>query len=147
MKDYLEILFSSAARVQILRLFLLNPEQSFYQRQIERKSGQPIRAVQREVARLVEMDLLLRSTKGNRVFYCVDLGFPLLAELTGLVRKATGVEEEVLPEPELVPTPPEPSTVPQPFHWMETPPPTPLPEKLRRIQMETEWDRGYSLGD
>ena len=143
MKDYLEVLFSSTARVQILRLFLLNPEQAFYQRQIERKSGQPIRAVQREVTRLVEMNLLLRSTEGNRVFYCVDPDFPLLAELTSLVRKEAGADEVELPEQGQFSKPPDPSTIAQPFHWLETPPPTPLPERLRQMQLETEWDRGY----
>ena len=92
MKNTLEVLFSSAVRVQILRLFLPNPVQSFYQRQIERRTGQPIRAVQREVARLVEIGLLLRSTEGNRVFYRVNLDFPLLAELTDLVQKATSTD-------------------------------------------------------
>ena len=52
MSANLEVLFSSTARVQILRLFLLN-RAKFYQREIERQTGQPIRAVQREVERLV----------------------------------------------------------------------------------------------
>ncbi|MFN2220046.1 MAG: hypothetical protein ACK2UA_15670, partial [Anaerolineae bacterium] len=68
MLSNLEILFSSAARVQMLQLFLLHPESQFYQREIERETGQPIRAVQREVKRLEEIGLLTRSTEGNRVF-------------------------------------------------------------------------------
>ena len=143
MKDDLEVLFSSAARVQILRLFLPNPEQSFYQRQIERRTAQPIRAVQREVARLVEMGLLLRSTEGNRVFYRVNPDFPLLAELTRLVQKAAGADGMEQPEPGLRPIPPEPSTIPQPFPWMETPPPSALPENLQQIQVQAEWDRAH----
>ncbi len=143
MKDSLEVLFSSVARVQILRLFLPNPEHAFYQRQIERRIGQPIRAVQREVARLVEMDLLLRSARGNRVFYRVNPDFPLLAELTSLVQKAAGTDEKEQSEPGRWPIPPEPSCIPQPFPWMETPAPSPLPEKVRQIQVEAEWDRTY----
>ena len=69
MSANLEDLFSSAARVQILALFLQNPDSQFYQREIERETGQPIRAVQREVERLEGAGLLLRSAEGNRVFY------------------------------------------------------------------------------
>ena len=143
MKDSLEALFSSTARVQVLSLFLPNPGKSYYQRQIERRTGQPIRAVQREVARLVEIDLLLRSTEGNRVFYCVNPDFPLLAELTGLIQKAAGTDEGKKPKHDQPLIPPEPSAIPQPFSWMETPPPSHLPQKLRQIQVEAEWDRGY----
>jgi DNA-binding NarL/FixJ family response regulator len=46
-KEKIVALFSSLARVEILRLFLLHPDRQFYQRQIERETGQPIRAVQR----------------------------------------------------------------------------------------------------
>jgi hypothetical protein len=143
MSESLEILFSSAARVQMLRLFLLNPERSFYQRQIERKTGQPIRAVQREVARLVETDLLSRSTEGNRVFYRVNPEYPLLVELTGLVQKAVAAEGVGQVARVQRSIPPEPSTIPQPFPWMVTPCLPPLPEGLRRMQVGGEWDRAY----
>jgi hypothetical protein len=143
MLETLEALFSSAARVQVLRLFLLNPGRSFYQRQIERETGQPIRAVQREVTRLAEIDLLSRSKESNRVFYSLDAGFPLLDELTALFQKASGGKrpEETAGRQRSIP--PEPSTVRQPFLWMETPRVPPLPEALRRTQVEGEWDRGY----
>ena len=39
--------------------------------------------------------------------------------------------------------PPEPSTIRQPFPWMETPPQPGLPEALRRMQVEKEWDQAY----
>ena len=97
MSASLEILFSSTARVQVLRLFLLNPEERYYQREIERQSGQPIRAVQREVERLEETGLLVRIPEGQRVFYCLNRDHPLLAELTALFRKAEGLGEEEVP--------------------------------------------------
>lgn len=139
MLSNLEILFSSAARVQVLQLFLLHPESQFYQREIERETGQPIRAVQREVKRLEEIGLLTRSTEGNRVFYELNPEFPLRAELTALFQAATGVEAAV-PSAQ---RPPEPSTVSQPFSWIETLPVPPLPASLRRKQMEGEWDQAY----
>ncbi|MEJ5199003.1 MAG: hypothetical protein WHX53_08775, partial [Anaerolineae bacterium] len=68
----LESLFSSRARVKVLSLLLLNPESSFYLRQISRLTQLPIRAVQREVERLLALGLLKRSESGNQVHYQVD---------------------------------------------------------------------------
>jgi len=139
MLSILEMLFSSVARVQVLRLFLSHSESQFYQREIERETGQPIQAVQREVKRLEEIGLLTRSSEGNRVFYQLNPEFPLLAELTALFRSATGAQPTDRPTQ----IPPEPSTVHQPFPWIETLPVPPLPASLRRQQMEGDWDQAF----
>jgi hypothetical protein len=139
----METLLSSMARVKILKLFLLNPDNRYYQREIERETEQSLRAVQREVERLEAIGLLARSKEGNRVFYQVNPEFLLLAELTALFEKATGEQRE---EPEtagLVTAAPEPWKVEQPFPWMETLPPPPLPARLRDRQMDSEWDQAY----
>jgi DNA-binding transcriptional ArsR family regulator len=141
MSAILEALFSSTARVQVLRLFLLHPGSQFYQREIERETGQPIRAVQREVDRLEEVGLLLREPEGNRVFYRVNPDFPLLAEITALFQRAAGAEG--IPDVVKVKRPPAPDTIPQPFPWMETLPVESLPPALRKAQVEGEWDQAY----
>jgi len=141
MSASLETLFSSTARVRVLGLFLLNPEARYYQREIERQSGQPIRAVQREVERLEEAGLLVRIPEGHRVFYCLNRDHPLLAELTALFRKASGIAgEEVRGERQRAAAPP---PARQPFPWMETVQAGPLPEALRQRQTEREWDGAY----
>jgi hypothetical protein len=142
MSSYLEALFSSMARIRVLRLFLFNPDRHFYQREIGREAGQPLRAVQREVDRLAGIGLLVRSAEGNRVFYTLNPDFPLLAELTALFRKAADDLTEVAP-PSRPRRWPEPPSIKQPFTWMETPPAAPLPPALRRMQAEGEWDRAY----
>lgn len=139
----LETLFSSAARVQVLGLFLQNPGSQFYQREIERETGQPIRAVQREVERLEGIGLLLRSEEGNRVYYSLNPDLPLLAELTALFQKAVGGEEVEEAAGRARSIPPEPASIRQPFEWMETLAVPPLPSSLRRMQVEGEWDRAY----
>ena len=136
----LEVLFSSAARVQILHLFLLHPDRQYYQREIERETEQPIRAVQREVARLAEIGLLSRSEEGNRVYHRADPTYPLLSELTALFEKAAGERPEKSQEQRL---PPEPASVEQPFSWMASPAIATLPPALRQAQVEGEWDRAY----
>jgi hypothetical protein len=143
MSAELEALFSSTARVEVLRLFLLNPGRQYYQREIERETGQPIRAVQREVGRMEEMGLLFRTAEGNRVFYGLNADFALLNEVTALFEKATGTERSAAAAPAGEEVPPEPSDVEQPFTWLESPPAAAMPERLRRIQVGGEWDRGY----
>jgi len=141
MLSILEALFSSTARVQVLYLLLRNPDHQYYQREIERETGQPIQAVQREVGRLADIGLLQRSEEGNRVFYSLNPEFPLLGELTSLFQAAAGDqarEDTATPARWL---PPEPSIVPQPFPWIETRPAPPLPASLRRRQMGGEWDQ------
>ena len=143
MSTELEALLSSAARVEILRLFLLNPDSQFYQREIERETGQQIRAVQREVQRLESIDLLIRTAEGNRVFYRLNPDFALLPELMALFRKAFGDKELTRTPSRVRSIPPDPSSVGQPFAWMETPAASFLPQALRRLQVEGEWDQAY----
>jgi hypothetical protein len=147
MLSILEVLFSSTARIEVLRLFLLNPSRHFYQREIGRETGQPIRAVQREMDRLAGIDMLIRAEEGNRVFYYLDPRFPLLAELTALFQKVDGPAPVVEAGSEALEAGsrqlPEPSSIKQPFAWMETPAAPPLPPELRRIQSNGEWDQAY----
>lgn len=83
----LEALFTSSARVAVLRTFLLDPSRPYYQRQLEAASGLPLRAIQRELDRLTSIELLYRRVEGNRVYYLIDPQFPLYPELRGMVLK------------------------------------------------------------
>jgi predicted nucleotidyltransferase len=93
----LEELFSSKARVEILRLFLFNPEDNFYQRQIALLTHQPIRAVQREVIRLEKIGFIEKSEQGNRIYYKTNRAFPIWEELKRIIFK-TGAIKEALKE-------------------------------------------------
>lgn len=83
----LGLLFASSAREAVLRMVLTDPLRSYYQRQIEAVTGLAIRAVQREVERLSKAGLLYRREEGNRIYYHVDLQFPLFQELRSMVLK------------------------------------------------------------
>ena len=87
----LELLFSSTARVKVLALLLLNPETSFYQREISALTDLPIRAVQREVERLQSLGLLTSFTRGNQVHYQVNRNFFLFPELKSIFLKTVGL--------------------------------------------------------
>lgn len=80
-------LFTSGARVAVLKAFLLDPNREYYQRQIETATGLPIRAIQRELERLTQASLLYRRAEGNRTYYRVDTDYPLFPELRSIVLK------------------------------------------------------------
>lgn len=143
MAEELETLFSSKARVEILRLFLLHPERRYYQREIERETGQSIRTVQREVQRLMDAGLLERSAEGNRVLFGVDPAFSLLAELQALFG-ASAVPEMDRERLALgKPVAPWSASAEPAFDWMKPRSGPPPPPALRRRQIESEWDRSY----
>ncbi len=87
----LDELFSSKARVEILKLFIFNPQDRFYQRQISLQSKQPIRAVQREVEKLEKIGLIKKSATGNRIYYGVNRSCPIYGELKGIIFKTSGI--------------------------------------------------------
>ncbi len=65
----LEALFTSRARVEVLKLFLINPNNRHYLREVANLTRQPVRAVQRELARLEAVGLLQSNRAGNRKYF------------------------------------------------------------------------------
>ncbi|MBI5094378.1 MAG: winged helix-turn-helix transcriptional regulator [Candidatus Hydrogenedentes bacterium] len=94
-EESLTRILASSARVAVLRLFMLDPRRSYYQRQIEGATGLPLRAIQRELDRLGSAGLLYRRAEGNRTYYQVDLQHPLFPELRGMVLKAAAAHDYI----------------------------------------------------
>jgi predicted nucleotidyltransferase len=89
----LKSLFSSRTRIELLKLFLLNPRSDFYLRQIEKKTALPLRAIQREISNLCGIGLLVKRASGNRNYYSLNENHPLRNELKGIVLKTSGIVE------------------------------------------------------
>ncbi len=83
----LDQLFISKVRIKILKLFLTNPEERYYVREIQRAVDEEINAVRRELSRLLEIKLLTNEQRSNRLYYQVRKDFPLYDELLGLIAK------------------------------------------------------------
>lgn len=84
-------LISSKARVEIMKLFLFNPHDNYYQRQIASLTHQPIRAVQRELERLVGTGLITKSAQGNRYYYKVNTNCSIYHELKAVFFQDSGI--------------------------------------------------------
>ena len=96
-------LFGSMARVKILKLFLLNPDSSYYIRQISRHLNLQLSAVRRELENLETLELLEsrqggeneegiiddeNGNKNDRKYYQANRQFVLFNEIRELIIKA-----------------------------------------------------------
>ncbi|HUY33540.1 MAG TPA: nucleotidyltransferase domain-containing protein [Pirellulales bacterium] len=79
----------------LLSLFFTRPEESFYLRQIVRTARVGQGAAQRELARWVEAGLLVRTRRGNQVYYQANATSPVFHELRALAVKTTGVADVI----------------------------------------------------
>jgi len=84
-------LFSSQARVSIMNLFLLNPGDRYYLRQVASLTGQPVRAAERELPKLEAIGLLTHVVEGNRKYYQVNRDCPIFPELKSIFLKTVGL--------------------------------------------------------
>ncbi|MEA2015907.1 MAG: nucleotidyltransferase domain-containing protein [Actinomycetota bacterium] len=86
-------LFSSKTRVEILKLFLFNSNNNFYQRQISNLTAQSIRGVQREVDKLNKIGIIEKSIQGNRIYYKLNKKCPIAQDLKNIFFKSVGIAE------------------------------------------------------
>jgi predicted nucleotidyltransferase len=80
-----------AARVKVLAFLLLNASEECHLREIARRAGVPLQAAQRELANLERIALVQRTRRGRQVFFRVETGHPLFADLRGLLLKSDGL--------------------------------------------------------
>lgn len=97
----LEHLFGSKTRVKLLRLFLRNPAEPIFVRELTRRVETQINAVRRELMNLVKLGLVSEAVVEEpvaatgkkrpglkRKYYQLNQNFPLLAEISSLILKA-----------------------------------------------------------
>jgi predicted nucleotidyltransferase len=85
-----DVLFGQI-RGGVLALLYGQADKSFYVRQIARHVDASVGAVQRELEKLAEIDLIARTPIGNQVFYQVNQRNPVFVEMRALVSKTVGV--------------------------------------------------------
>ncbi len=78
-------------RQRVLGWLLLHPDTKLHVRELARLTDTHAGSLHRELARLADAGLLLRSTQGNQVLYQANRMSPVFQELAGLFRKTSGV--------------------------------------------------------
>ena len=87
----LDALFTSQARVEVLKLFFLRSSGRHYMREVATLTQQPFRAVQRELARLEGAKILQSSREGNRRYFQANRDSPIFSDLRSLLVKTVGL--------------------------------------------------------
>lgn len=84
----LKRLFTSGTRVKLLTLFLFNPDEEYFIRELTRKLDEQINSIRRELDNLKKMGILKSKNKNRKKFYVVDKNFIAFNELKGIFLKA-----------------------------------------------------------
>lgn len=89
--DTLSEILSSRIRAAIFRLlFDLDPIE-LYMRDLERRSGFSIGAIQTELKKLSNLGLIIKRKDGNRIYCQANIEHPLYPDLQNLVLKTNGL--------------------------------------------------------
>lgn len=92
----LKRLFTSNTRVKLLSLFLLNPDNEYFIRELTRKLDEQINSVRRELDNLKKIGILKTKTKNRKKYYVVNKKFVAYAELRGIFVKALSEKESLV---------------------------------------------------
>lgn len=109
-KSGLEHLFGSDTRLKLLRIFLHNPAESYYVRELVRRVGTQIHAIRRELLNLEKLGLIqaveappndptahdMKGPLSQRKYYTVEAKHLLFPELKSLIVKADLLAREDL---------------------------------------------------
>jgi predicted nucleotidyltransferase len=91
--DILSEILSSRIRAAIFRLLFGFDAKEIYMRDLERRSGFSIGAIQAELKKLLRFELLEKRKDGNRIYFQANKNHPLYSDLRNLVFKTNGLIE------------------------------------------------------
>lgn len=84
-------LFPNPTLVEVLSLFLLHPDEEFYQRGIAETTGNALLQVQRALKRIERTGLVTRTKRGNMVYYKAELLHPAFEDLKRVFLKTVAL--------------------------------------------------------
>lgn len=88
----------SKVRVKLLEIFLSEPEEIFYVRQLVRKTSEEINAVRRELERMEAKGMVRKEPRANRLYYAFRKDYPFYADLLVLATKTIGLGAQLIKE-------------------------------------------------
>lgn len=87
----LQSIFSSRTLVRALSVFVLDPERSFYQQELLRKTGGQLRPLQLALVKLAIADLITTRRDGRQVYYRANALNPVFGDLKSLFEKSFAI--------------------------------------------------------
>jgi predicted transcriptional regulator len=92
----LKRLFTSNTRIKLLSLFLLNPEEEYFIRELTRKLDEQINSVRRELDNLKKVGLLRSKVKNRKKYYMVNKNFVAFHDLRNIIVKAMSGRDDLV---------------------------------------------------
>jgi len=86
-------ILSSRVRAEIFRILFSDAGTELHAREIQRRSGMSIAAVQEELKKLERLGLINLRRSGNRVYYRSNQEHPLYSDIHNLVLKTSGLAD------------------------------------------------------
>jgi len=93
--DLLSEILSSRIRSAIFHLLFGVDAKELYMRELERRSGFSIGAIQTELKKLLRLELLNKRKDGNRIYFHANKDHPLYLDLRNLVLKTNGLIDSI----------------------------------------------------
>lgn len=90
----IEALFTSTQQ-RVLSLLFGQPDRSFFTRELIELTGSGSGAVQRELRRLADAELVVMTKQGNQKHFQANRAAPVFEELRGIVLKTVGLAEPI----------------------------------------------------
>lgn len=91
MTSKIDKLFGSKTRVALLSKFMMNPDKSFYLRELSKDLKIPYSMLYREEKNLVALGILNENKRGKVTLVSINNKLPYIAELKGLITKTAGL--------------------------------------------------------
>lgn len=88
-----ELLFPNRYRRAVLLMLLMNPERRVHLRELARLTGASPGTLKKELDALTEAGLLNVQRVGNQTHFSANAQHPVYPELSGLIRKTTGLHD------------------------------------------------------
>jgi len=98
MTSKIDRLFGSKTRVALLSKLVMNPDKSFYIRELSKDLGVPYGMLYKEEKNLVSLGILREERRGKIVLVSANKALPYFAELKGLMTKTVGLADLVRDE-------------------------------------------------
>jgi predicted transcriptional regulator len=93
----IDALFGSKTRVKLLHLFLNNPGQPFYVREITRKIEEQINSVRRELSNMLEVGIITSDSSENKLYYEVNQRYDYYVPLRTIFGDVSAETKNILP--------------------------------------------------
>lgn len=91
----IDALFGSKTRVKLLHLFLNNPGQPFYVREITRKIDEQINSVRRELSNMLEVGIITSDSSDNKLFYQVNQRYDYYIPLRAIFNNTSDLKSSI----------------------------------------------------